>query len=46
MTPVGVGPVMAQRGFPDACFRLRFDGKILEIAVRKATGVGTPMCRV
>ena len=46
MTPVGVGPVIGRRGFRDACFRLRFDGKILEIAVRKATGVGILMCRV
>ena len=35
-----------RRNFRDACFRLRFDRKMSEIAVRKATGVGTLMCGV
>jgi hypothetical protein len=46
MKPVGVGPTIPQRSFRNAYFRLRFDRKILEIAVRKATGVGTHMCGV
>jgi hypothetical protein len=45
MTPVGVGRRFGWRNFSDAYFRLRFDRKILEIAVRKATSVGTLMCR-
>jgi hypothetical protein len=46
MKPGGVGPTIPQRSFRNASFRLRFDRKILEIAVRKATGVGTLMCGV
>jgi hypothetical protein len=38
-----VGPRIRQRSFREVCFRLRFDGKISEIAARKAISAGTLM---